>query len=98
MYAIIYIVKRNGDKNIMKARKYLEISLQHREEVEKAVKFNTENNYEYIITDDNNLINYDNLAYLLRIGYQLNTYSNIVELRHKNYNSEIEKVKTTDEK
>jgi hypothetical protein len=37
MYAIIYIVKRNGDKNIMKARKYLEISLQHREEVENGI-------------------------------------------------------------
>ncbi len=82
----------------MRLKKVLEISLQHREEVEKAVKFNEENNYEYIITDDNNLINYSNLAYLLRIGYQLNAYANIVELRHKNYNKEIEEVKTTDEK
>ena len=75
----------------MRLKKVLEISLQHREEVEKAVKFNAENNYEYIITDDNNLIDYDNLAYLLRIGYQLNAYADIVELRHKNYNSDKEK-------
>lgn len=32
----------------MKAKKILEISLQHRDEVEKAIKFNAENNYEYI--------------------------------------------------
>ena len=75
----------------MRLKKVLEISLQHREEVEKAVKFNAENNYEYIITDDNNLINYDNLAYLLRIGYQLNPYADIVELRYKNYNIDKEK-------
>ena len=75
----------------MRLKKVLEISLQHREEVEKAVKFNAENNYEYIITDDNNLINYDNLAYLLRIGYQLNAYADIVELRYKNYNIDKEK-------
>ena len=85
-------------KLFMKKKMILEISLQHREEVEKAVKFNAENNYEYIITDDNNLINYDNLAYLLRIGYQLNAYADIVELRHKNYNRDIENVELGDEK
>ena len=74
----------------MKKKMILEISLQHREEVEKAVKFNAENNYQYIITDDNNLIDYNNLAYLLRIGYQLNAYADIVELRHKNYNGDNE--------
>ncbi len=75
----------------MKIKKILEISLQHREEVEKAVKYNAENNYEYILVDDNNLIKYDNLAYLLRIGYQMNIYADIVELRHKNYNFDNEK-------
>lgn len=75
----------------MKIKKILEISLQHRDEVEKAVKYNAENNYEYILVDDNNLIEYDNLAYLLRIGYQMNIYADIVELRHKNYNSDKEK-------
>lgn len=75
----------------MRKKKILEISLQHREEVEKARDFNKENNYEYILVDTNNLINYDNLAYLLRIGYELNMYADVVELRHKNYKSEIEK-------
>lgn len=76
----------------MKIKKILEISLQHREEVEKAVKYNAENNYEYILVDDNNLIKYDTLAYLLRIGYQMNIYADMVELRHKNYNFDNEKV------
>lgn len=75
----------------MRKKKILEISLQHREEVEKARDFNKENNYEYILADTNNLIEYDNLAYLLRIGYELNMYADVVELRHKNYKSEIEK-------
>jgi len=82
----------------MKARKYLEISFQHREEVEKAVKVNKENNYEYIITDENNLIKYDNLAYLLRIGYEMNYYADKLELRHKSYKYDIEEVKTKEEK
>ena len=81
----------------MKIKMILEISLQHREEVEKAVKFNAENNYEYILVDDNNLIKYDTLAYLLRVGYQMNIYADIVELRHKNYNFDNEKVKEDEE-
>ena len=81
----------------MKIKKILEISLQHRDEVEKAVKYNAENNYEYILVDDNNLIEYDNLAYLLRIGYQMNIYADIVELRHKNYNFDNEKAKEDEE-
>ena len=74
----------------MRKKKILEISLQHREEVEKARDFNKENNYEYILIDTNNLIEYENLAYLLRIGYELNMYADVVELRHKNYNREKE--------
>jgi len=81
----------------MKIKKILEISLQHREEVEKAVKYNAENNYEYILVDDNNLIKYDTLAYLLRIGYQMNIYADMVELRHKNYNFDNEKAKEDEE-
>lgn len=81
----------------MKIKKILEISLQHKEEVEKAVKYNAENNYEYILVDDNNLIKYDTLAYLLRIGYQMNIYADMVELRHKNYNFDNEKVKEDEE-
>lgn len=81
----------------MKIKKILEISLQHRDEVEKAVKYNAENNYEYILVDDNNLIKYDTLAYLLRIGYQMNIYADMVELRHKNYNFDNEKVKEDEE-
>lgn len=75
----------------MRKRKILEISLQHKEEVEKARDFNKENNYEYVIIDTNNLIEYKNLAYLLRIGYQLHHYADYVELTHKNYKSEQEK-------
>ncbi|MBR0369345.1 MAG: hypothetical protein IJH63_01315 [Methanobrevibacter sp.] len=81
----------------MKIKKILEISLQHRDEVEKAIKFNAENNYEYILVDDNNLIKYDTLAYLLRVGYQMNIYADMVELRHKNYNFDNEKVKEDEE-
>lgn len=81
----------------MKIKKILEISLQHRDEVEKAVKYNAENNYEYILVDDNNLIKYDTLAYLLRVGYQMNIYADMVELRHKNYNFDNEKVKEDEE-
>lgn len=80
----------------MKKKKILEISLQHRKEVEKARDFNKENNYEYILVDNNNLIEYDNLAYLLRIGYEMNIYADYVELRHKNYDREIENVKEND--
>lgn len=75
----------------MKKKKIIEISLQHREEVEKAVKYNVLNNYEYILVDYNNLIEYNNLAYLLRIGYQLNIYADYVELKHKKYDMEMEK-------
>ena len=74
----------------MRKKKILEISLQHREEVEKARDFNKENNYEYILIDTNRLIDYENLAYLLRIGYELNAYADVVELRHKNYKIEKE--------
>ena len=77
----------------MRKRKYLEISLQHKEDVEKAIKFNADNNYEYVITDDNNLINYSNLAYLIRLGYVLQPYADVVTLIHKNYDSKLEEIK-----
>jgi hypothetical protein len=80
----------------MKKKKILEISLQHKKEVEKARDFNKENNYEYILIDTNKIIDYDNLAYLLRIGYEMNIYADYVELRHKNYDREIENVKEND--
>lgn len=80
----------------MKKKKILEISLQHKDEVYKARDFNKENNYEYILVDYNNIIEYDNLAYLLRTGYEMNIYADNVELRHKNYNKEIENVKEND--
>ena len=80
----------------MKKRKILEISLQHKEEVYKARDFNIENNYEYILIDNNNLIKYDNLAFLLRFGYEINIYADNVELRHKNYKREIEEIKESD--
>jgi hypothetical protein len=80
----------------MKKRKILEISLQHKEEVYKARDFNIENNYEYILIDTNRLIDYDNLAYLLRIGYELNIYADNVELRHKSYKREIEEIKESE--
>lgn len=80
----------------MKKKKILEISLQHEKEVEKARDFNKENNYEYILIDTNKIIDYENLAYLLRIGYEMNIYADYVELRHKNYDREIENVKEND--
>lgn len=80
----------------MKKKKILEISLQHKKEVEKARDFNKENNYEYILIDTNKIIDYENLAYLLRIGYEMNIYADYVELRHKNYDREIENVKESD--
>ena len=80
----------------MKKKKILEISLQHKKEVEKARDFNKENNYEYILIDTNKIIDYDNLAYLLRIGYEMNIYADYVELRHKNYDREMENVKEND--
>lgn len=76
----------------MKQKKILEISLQHREECEKAKEFNAEHNFQYIIVDDNSLINYNNLVLFLRYGYVLNIYADKVELRHKNYNSELENI------
>lgn len=72
-------------KNMIKRKMILEISLQHRNEVEDAVKFNMENDYNYILVDDNNLICYDNLAYLLRVGYIMQIYADQVTLKHKNY-------------
>lgn len=77
----------------MKKKKILEISLQHREEVEKAIEFNAENNYEYILIDTNNCIEFDNLTKLLRNGYEMNIYANNVELKHKKYNKEIENIR-----
>lgn len=76
----------------MKKRLYLEISLQHKEEVEKAKKYNEENDYKYIIVDNNNLIEYDNLVRFLRFGYTMNIYADRVELRHKNYRYEEEDI------
>ena len=70
---------------MIKRKMILEISLQHRNEVEDAVKFNMENDYQYILVDDNNLIEYDNLAYLLRNGYVMQIYADQVTLKHKNY-------------
>ena len=80
----------------MKKKKILEISLQHEDEVVKARDFNAENNYEYILIDNNNLIEYDNLAFLLRFGYEMNIYADKVELRHKNYDRKIEEIKESD--
>ena len=76
----------------MKKVKYLEISLQHEEDVKKAIKFNIEHNFEYVIVDYNNLINYNNLALLLRFGYELCYYSDFVKLKHENYNVAIEEM------
>lgn len=80
----------------MKKKKILEISLQHKDEVIKARDFNKENNYEYILIDNNNLIEYDNLTLLLRFGYEMNIYADNVELRHKNYDRKIEEIKEND--
>lgn len=83
---------------MIKAKHILEISLQHREDVERARDFNAEHNYEYILVDDGNLINYDNLAYLLRIGYTMQIYADVPTLVHKNYDKAKEEVVLKDEK
>ena len=80
----------------MKRKLYIDISLQHRDEIEQAIKYNSENNYKYILRDDNNFICYNNLAYLLRAGYHLNIFADVVELRHKNYNFDDEKTRLSD--
>lgn len=77
---------------MLKAKKILEISLQHDNEIKDAIKFNEENNYEYILVDHNDLIEYHNLAYLLRIGYTMQQYADTLTLVHKNYNKDIENV------
>lgn len=75
----------------MRKIKILDISLQHWDDVYKAKEFNEKNNYDYILRDTNNLIEFDKLAYLLRFGYELGIYGDVVQLVHKNYNKEIEK-------
>lgn len=76
----------------MKKVKYLEISLQYREDVTKAIEFNKSNNYEYIIVDYNNTIRYDYLRMFLINGYILQQNYEYIRLVHKNYNKEIEEV------
>ena len=44
-----------------------------------------EHKYEYYLEDDNNLINYDNMAYLLRVGYKMLYYNDTPLFVHKNY-------------
>lgn len=83
----------------MRIKKILEISLQHDKEVEQAIEFNKKNNYEYIIIDTNNLIEYSNLAKLLRQDYELAIYNkDHVELRYKYYDYEKEKLVLEDKK
>lgn len=69
----------------MEIKKYLYINLQNEEETKKAAKYNMEKNYIYILKDENTLINYNNIAYLLRIGYTLQIYKDQPEFIHKNY-------------
>ena len=77
----------------MRIKKYLDISLQNTIEVEKAIEFNKQNNYEYILRDDANLIDAKCIIKLIRNGYKvvplLETDDYIV-LYHKDYNSDIE--------
>lgn len=75
----------------MRRKMILEISFQHKNQVEEAMEYNKKNNYKFIIVDTNNLIDCENLKLMLRFGYVLNEYSDNVELRHKNYDREIEK-------
>lgn len=75
----------------MRKKMILEISFQHKNQVEEAMEYNKKNNYKFIIVDTNNLIDCENLKLMLRFGYILNEYSDNVELRHKNYDREIEK-------
>lgn len=72
----------------MEIKKYLYINLQNEEDTKKAAIYNSKNNYIYILKHEGNLINYENMAYLLRIGYNLHFYKDTPELTHKNYKAE----------
>lgn len=82
----------------MRAKHILEINTQSRENIERARDFNAENDYKYILVDDNNLIDYNNLAYLLRIGYVMQVYADTLTLVHKNYDKTQEEVVLKNEK
>ncbi len=69
----------------MKRKKVIEINLQDKDNIQKAVNYNMEHKYEYYLEDDNNLINYDNMAYLLRVGYKMLYYNDTPLFVHKNY-------------
>ena len=53
----------------MTIKKIIQISLQNEQDLEKALKFNKKNNYEYIIEVHNNLVQLGQVLRLLDNGY-----------------------------
>ncbi len=51
--------------------KNIRISLQHREELDRALDFNKENNFEYGIKVQNNLVDLQLIMVLIKCGYKL---------------------------
>lgn len=55
-------------------KKVLEISLQHIDEVEEAIKYNKENGNNYIIRGTSNIVNTDCLTRFFRYGNKYQMY------------------------
>ena len=81
----------------MKIKKYIDICTQHESEVERAIKYNAENNYEFIIRDTTNLIGLEGLKLLLKWDYEINPYTEQLTYVHKHYNYEKEKIEDKEE-
>lgn len=70
---------------MFRERNLLIVSLQDRKSVEKALEYNAKNDYKYLITCDNKLVNYDIIAYMIRVGYKLQPYADEPTLAYKTY-------------
>ena len=64
-------VSELNQSGFVKVEKVITISLQLSDEkLEKIVEFNKQNNYEYILKyDEHNLVDSENIIYLIRNGY-----------------------------
>ena len=76
----------------MRIKKIIYISLQHDNEVNDAIKFNEEHNFEYLIYDDTNLIDRDNLFLMVNKGYNFYKHDTGILFVHKTYDYDKEKV------
>lgn len=76
----------------MRIKKIIYISLMNDKEVIYALKLNEENNFEYLIYDDTNLIDKDNFFLLVNKGYNFRKYDTGIMFIHKKYDYDKEKV------